>query len=323
MLLIVLLACEPGSIRLTGKDTGLDTATVACLDEHNSLLDCDEDGYTPDDGDCNDADATANPAVPEDCDDSVDNNCDGAADAADADCEGVVDTADDTASSDTDSDSDTDVDEDADSDGYTTTEGDCNDADDAVYPQNHELGIGEELKCSDAIDNDCDGTIDSTDADCGDSDSDDIVDGVDALYAIDQDHDGLKDTLCEVADLTMADSYASEDGIRQGNPSDTWGGFDRVSTDSDQVDEIGAVEAGTRCFNFGSSGLETTRYRYRYVAESTQSEDCSDWIVSDLEVYCDLYRDEYCVEYGTGVNPCDYNWVIAVELLSDGSIRGN
>ena len=38
--------------------------------------DCDEDGFTVGDGDCDDEDAGIHPGVDEICDDDVDNNCD-------------------------------------------------------------------------------------------------------------------------------------------------------------------------------------------------------------------------------------------------------
>src|SRR5690349_15394569 len=48
--------------------------------------DGDRDGYTPSQGDCNDADPSVNPGISETCTDGVDNNCDGATDSADYAC---------------------------------------------------------------------------------------------------------------------------------------------------------------------------------------------------------------------------------------------
>ncbi|MDX2093728.1 MAG: MopE-related protein [Kofleriaceae bacterium] len=48
--------------------------------------DGDSDGYTPDQGDCDDANAAINPGVSETCTDGVDNNCDGNLDSADYAC---------------------------------------------------------------------------------------------------------------------------------------------------------------------------------------------------------------------------------------------
>lgn len=48
-------------------------------------MDMDGDGYdTP--ADCDDADANVHPDAAEDCDDTVDNDCDGMVDGDDADC---------------------------------------------------------------------------------------------------------------------------------------------------------------------------------------------------------------------------------------------
>jgi hypothetical protein len=55
-------------------DTGVDDPTLD--------LDQDGDGWTPRDGDCDDANEAASPGVPEVCYDQLDNNCDGLADEA-------------------------------------------------------------------------------------------------------------------------------------------------------------------------------------------------------------------------------------------------
>ena len=89
-------------------------------------------GYVPDNTDCDDADASVNPAAAE-LADGVDNDCDGEVD------EGTT----------------TDTGEpapvDADADGYDETE-DCDDSDAAINPGAEEL--------CDALDNDCDGEVD-------------------------------------------------------------------------------------------------------------------------------------------------------------------
>ena len=57
-------------------DSGMDP-------EPNPYLDLDEDGYPPNDGDCDDTDDTVNPDAEEICDDGIDQDCDG----SDLDCE--------------------------------------------------------------------------------------------------------------------------------------------------------------------------------------------------------------------------------------------
>ncbi|MFH1426538.1 MAG: putative metal-binding motif-containing protein, partial [Candidatus Kerfeldbacteria bacterium] len=93
--------------------------------------DDDGDGYSENDGDCDDADANNFPGNPE-LEDGVDNDCDGTIDEG-------TDAYDD------------------DGDGKTENQGDCDDADATTYPGATEL--------EDGVDNDCDGTIDEgTDA---------------------------------------------------------------------------------------------------------------------------------------------------------------
>jgi uncharacterized protein (TIGR02145 family) len=86
-------------------------------------IDYDNDGYSVNQGDCDDANAQVNPGATE-IEDGVDNDCDG------------------------------DIDEgfDVDGDGYSVNQGDCDDANSNVFPGAPEL--------EDGIDNDCDGEID-------------------------------------------------------------------------------------------------------------------------------------------------------------------
>ncbi len=65
--LLVVVPCAAG-------DTGWGTA------------DTDGDGYTRDEGDCNDGDPDINPGVREICDDGIDNDCDLALDFDDPEC---------------------------------------------------------------------------------------------------------------------------------------------------------------------------------------------------------------------------------------------
>jgi large repetitive protein len=100
--------------------------------------DADQDGYFWDD--CNDLDANIHPGAQELCYDAIDNNCDGSVD--EEDCSDIsVNPAP----------------EDADQDGYFWD--DCNDLDANIHPGAREV-------CDDAIDNNCDGSVDEED--CGD-----------------------------------------------------------------------------------------------------------------------------------------------------------
>lgn len=113
-------------------------------------IDDDGDGYTLGDGDCDDADTALNPGAPEVCN-GIDDNCDGEID------EGVTDLRF--------------RDEDGDGfgagdgesvcgeiGGYVAEGGDCDDYDVTANPAAMEV-------CN-AVDDDCDGTIDEG---CGDS----------------------------------------------------------------------------------------------------------------------------------------------------------
>ena len=84
--------------------------------------DCDGDGISVEEGDCDDMDAAVSPNASELCGDLIDNDCDTLVDES---C-------------------------DDDSDGYRIEQGDCNDNDPAIHPGAVEL-------CSDDIDNNCDG----------------------------------------------------------------------------------------------------------------------------------------------------------------------
>lgn len=114
--------------------------------------DADGDGYFKEGNDCgtladfNDSNNAAYPGATEDCSDGVDNDGNGLTDAADPNAVGCSSTT---------------VCTDSDGDGYNTEGGscgpiDCNDNDYAVNPGAVEV-------CGDAIDNNCNGSIDTAD----------------------------------------------------------------------------------------------------------------------------------------------------------------
>jgi len=183
-------------------------------------------GYVADDADCDDGDAAVNPAASEACN-GVDDDCDGTVDEADAadagtwyqdlDGDGYGDAAAATVSCDQPS-------------GYVGDATDCDDGDGAVNPAATEL--------CDAVDNDCDGTVDEDDADDA------------STWYADADGDGYGDagdatTACNQPSGTVADSTDCDDGDTAVNPAGVES-CDGIDNDCDgTVDEDDAVDAAT------------------------------------------------------------------------------
>ena len=144
----------------TSEDETLDGASPATSaggtgGSAGAPVDNDDDGFTTV-SDCNDNDPNINPAAKEDCDNGIDDDCDGKIDSADSDCaSGPVDK---------------------DNDGYTYPGPDCDDNDPNVHP-------GAPEDCDDGKDNDCDGKIDGADTECGAQPVDNDCDG--ATSAVD------------------------------------------------------------------------------------------------------------------------------------------
>ena len=175
------LSCDvvlsPADHTLTFTVTDLDENTNAALALLDVLalteIDDDGDGFTEEQGDCDDTSSSVYPGAEEfynqtddDCDDIIDEDTVGSDDDLDGQTEldGDCDDADDDTyegapevCDDADNDCDGDIDEgtscvDDDGDGYSELEGDCDDASTSTYPGAEELSDGE--------DNDCDGTAD-------------------------------------------------------------------------------------------------------------------------------------------------------------------
>ncbi|MDP2039609.1 HYR domain-containing protein, partial [Algoriphagus sp.] len=144
------------------ESVGQATVTIVINTVDPNDLDSDGDGFTPNQGDCDDSDPTVYPGAPELCD-GKDNNCDGVVDEdvqtafyVDADGDGFGDK------------NALPVFACAAPEGYVTDNTDCDDADDTVYPGATEFCDGK--------DNNCDGEVDE---------------GVKTAFYVDADGDGF------------------------------------------------------------------------------------------------------------------------------------
>ena len=151
--------CPDGNYRLTviseASSDSFDMAIVAELTARLANFDSDGDGFSPNDGDCDDLDDSVFPGATEIPGDSIDNNCNGEVDEGtvsqwypDCDGDGSFSSVGTTEQSSFQCSSGG-----APAGGWSDTIGDdCDDEDDTRYPGALEL--------KDGIDNDCDGDID-------------------------------------------------------------------------------------------------------------------------------------------------------------------
>ena len=169
-------------IGCSDKDTSEDLLVGEVIDTGEvQEVDADSDGF-PASEDCNDSDASINPAAPELCD-GIDNNCSGEAD------EGV--TGDWFQDLDGDGFGNPDVVEEACSspDGYVAFGSDCDDTEAEAYPGNPEV-------CDD-IDNDC---------------NDEVDEGLAQTWYVDADNDGYGVTDEVVEACAMPSGTSDVDG---------------------------------------------------------------------------------------------------------------
>ena len=153
-------AVHPGAAEvLNGVDDDCDDE----IDEGTDAYDDDGDGFSEDDGDCDDTNPDVSPDADEICGNGLDDDCDGDADGADDDCDEFTDD---------------------DGDGYSESDGDCDDGDAAISPDADEI-------CDNGVDDDCDGDTDEDDDDCEEPmDDDDVVEDDDDSAGDDDDDTG-------------------------------------------------------------------------------------------------------------------------------------
>ena len=202
----LLAACEPGDVKEGSLDGLVGTTDV--------VDDADGDGVSGAD-DCDDNDASIGPDAEEVCD-GVDNNCDGVVDEgvtrtfyADADADGFGDPSVTAEACEA-------------PDGMVPGDTDCDDTDPDVYP--------DALEVCDAVDNDCDGSIDE---DTGD------------VYYTDADGDGFGDPTTEAfACAPAADQVTDATDCDDADPQNFPGGIEVCDEQDNNCD--GAVDEGTQ-----------------------------------------------------------------------------
>jgi len=284
------------------------------------LAACDApEGYAAQGGDCNDADAAYNPDASEVCTDPNDYNCDGSVGYADADGDGFaacLECDDGNAAvnpdatevcNDVDDDCDGSVDvgaadastwyTDADRDGYggstavlacdepvgaASTSGDCDDADRRTNPG--------ALEICDGIDNNCDGSVDGSDAS-----------GTRDWWA-DADGDGWGDpgtglTQCDEPAGFVDNDGDCDDAAAAVNP-DADEVCDGIDNDCDGGVDTGAVDAGTwytdgDADGFGGTSVTACEAPTGSVASGGDCDDSDAAVNPDAAEVCD-YVDNDC-----------------------------
>ena len=242
--------------------------------------DADGDGYTEDDGDCDDADASISPAATETCD-GVDNNCDGTVDEdsasdaldwyADTDADGFGDasTLDVTCYQPT---------------GYVSDSSDCNDTNASINPAATET--------CDGVDNNCDGTVDE----------DSASDALD-WYA-DTDADGFGDASALDVACYQPTGYVSDSSDCDDTDSNTYPGADEYCDGHDDdcdgdIDEVSSIDVSTwyadsDSDSFGdATASDIDCYQPTgYVLDSTDCDDSDSATYPGAEEYCDGHDDD-------------------------------
>jgi hypothetical protein len=264
------------TFRVTDRDALSTTEEVYFTVVAGTSRDDDGDGWTEDQGDCNDGDGSVHPNAPE-----IYNE-------RDDDCDGVIDDG--TAGYDDDG------------DGVTELDGDCDDASAATFPGATEL--------CDGFDNDCDRTIDETTV-CYDDDGDGWTetDG-DCNDASGISHPGAS----EIADGLDNDcDGVTDEGTA--NYDDDGDGYSEAAGDCDDTTTAVSPAAAESCDGYdndcdgsrdetGASGCITYYYDYDRDGYGSTASQC---LCSSSGYYTSAYSND-CYDYNASANPAATSW---------------
>ncbi|MFA6131754.1 MAG: putative metal-binding motif-containing protein [Patescibacteria group bacterium] len=307
----------------TDADTDSDTDTDTDTDTGDTGIDpvdVDDDGWTVEEGDCNDEDATINPDAAEYCD-LVDNDCDGTTDEADA-----IDAPIWFFDGDEDGYGDPDVYEVAcdQPPGFIEDDTDCDDSDPAYHP-----GATED-DCTDPNDYNCDGSSALTDADtdgwaacedCDDLDATINPGAAEVCDDLDQDCDGTADdgiatipqyqdldgdghgnALVSTEDCAVLDGYVTDatdcDDTNAAINPDEVEVCDGVDQDCDGTADDGLVtiiqfqDSDGDGFGDAAMSIEDCEALTGYVTDATDCDDTDATINPDADEYCDLVDND-------------------------------